>query len=195
MDSIIDAGTLLLIVVGWLVTYRLEKNKELEINRLDNQKNHVDIQLAQLYGPIYGLLLENDRVRHQVQMQFGRTTVFESESPLSKYEERIWVHYLENYFLPNNRKIIDLIQRNVHLLQGVKFPKSWITFIDYAMGYEIYHKQYKDLGAEYGFCYIENFPTDFRQDVVEMVSSLKKKQKELVGQNLPSPYRANQKTT
>jgi len=194
MEAVIGAIALLVAIVGWLVTYRLEKNKERETARTADEKAHIDLQLAQLYGPIYGLLLENDRVRQHVQSQFGRTTVFAGGSPLPKDEERVWIHHLENYFLPNNRKIVDLIRGNVHLLHGVEFPKSWLAFLDYAIGYELFHRQYRDLGSKYGFHCPENFPKEFQQDIVRSVSSLKKKQWELVGQDLPSPYRERGKT-
>lgn len=189
MEVMIGVAALVLTVVGWLVTYRLEKDKEREIARRADQKVYIDMQLAQLYGPIYGLLLENDRVRQHVQTQFGRTTVFEGGSSLPKDEERVWVHYLENYLLTNNRKIVDLIRANAHLLQGVEFPNSWLAFLDYAIGYELFHKQYHDLGIEYGFHYTGNFPKEFQQDIVRTVSSLKKIQWDLVGQELLSPYR------
>lgn len=66
MEVVIGAAALVLTVVGWFVTCRLAKTKEREITRRADQKVHIDMQLAQLYGPIHGLLLENDRVRQHV---------------------------------------------------------------------------------------------------------------------------------
>jgi len=174
-----------LVAIGWLVTHYLSKTKDRELQRDRDRKGYLDRQLARLYGPIYGLLMQNERLVRQVQERLGRKTVFESNRSLTDEEEKIWVHALENYFLPNNRRIVDIIINNVDLLEGYRFPDSYLRFIDYTVGLEMLHKQYQDLGIPYGFRYKENFPVEFERDIISIVSRLKKSQWELVGYPLP----------
>jgi hypothetical protein len=176
MNTYLTICGLVLVAVGWLVSHFLSKSKDRGFERDRDRKAHLDRQLAQLYGRIYGLLMQNERLVRQIQ-----------DRTLSDEEEKIWVHALENYFLANNRRIVELITQNVDLLEGYRFPESYLRFIDYAVGLEILHKQYHDLGIAYGFRYTENFPAEFQRDVVTMVSRLKKRQWEFVGQDLPEP--------
>lgn len=173
MELTFTVISLILVACGWVTSYLFgrKRDRELEITKI--RLNHVNEQLSVFYGQVYGLLLENDRVRRQVQEQLGRQIVFEGGRSLEPDEEKLWVHFLENYFLPNNRKIIDLITNNVHLWTGNSVPPSYLKFLDYAIGFESLHKQFKDLDREYGFHFIESFPQEFRNQIVDTVTRLK----------------------
>lgn len=181
LREVIMVISLAVIMAGWLVTHYLSKKKERYFEAIKWQKSHLDNQLSSLYGPIYGLLLENDRHRKDIEEIFGRSIIFEGGNPLSEEEQKIWLHYLENYYLPNNRKIVEVIKSNIHLLQGTSLPKSFINFIDYTVAFEASHKQYKDLGRLYGFHSKMNFPVDFQKQIINEISELKKQQWNLVG--------------
>lgn len=172
---------LLLVGFGWLVSFYLGRRRDRELEMMRLRLDHINNQLSQFYGQVYGLLLENDRVRGLIREQFGRQIVFEGGKSLDKDEEPQWVHYLENYFLPNNRRIINLLVNNVHLWEGKVVPTSFLRFLDYAIGFEALHKQYRDLGREYGFHWIEGFPKEFRTEIIATVSELKSTQWVLVG--------------
>jgi hypothetical protein len=178
----------IIVIVGWLVSYFLARKKDRDFEKLKWTKSHLDQQLSEFYGPIYGFLLENDRLRQVIQEQFGRIIIFEGGNPLTEEEQKIWILFLETYFLPNNRKIIDILTKKVHLLQGYQYPKSFLAFLDYAIGFEALHKQYLNLGKEYGFHQKINFPIEFREEVIKVMSSLKKKQWEIVKQKLPPSH-------
>ena len=100
--------------------------------------------------------------------------------PLPPDEERLWVHYLENYALPYNRKIVELIEDNVHLIDADGFPESFRDFLDYATGFELLHRQYKDLGREYGFHHTFSYPKQFTRDIMSKLSELKRRQHEMM---------------
>lgn len=176
----IEICGLCIIVLGWFVNNILSKRKEHQYQQRRDQKNYLDSQLSKLYGPIYGILLENERLVKQLQDQFNREIVFRMGIPLTPREEKIWVHMLEKFFFPNNRRIINLILQNVDLIEGNRFPNSFLHFIDYAVGFELLHKQYLDLNIPYGFHYIENFPQEFQKEIILVTSKLKQYQWNLV---------------
>ncbi len=174
--EIIMASGVTAAVIGWWVSHYLAQKKERHFEQLKWAKAFIDSQLSELYGPIYGLLLENDRHRIDIEEIFGRSTIFVGSIPLTDEEKNIWVHYLENYYLPNNRKIVEIIKEKIHLLVGDELPKSFLSFIDYAVAFEAAHKQFNDLGKQYGFHSKTNFPIQFKSEINQEVKFLKKKQ-------------------
>jgi hypothetical protein len=98
------------------------------------------------------------------------------------------VHYLENYVLPNNRAILDILQTKMNLFVGETYPESFRHWMDHALGYEFFHKQYRDLGREYGFHSCMNFPKGFQTDILNAISQLIKLQEKIAGVDLPSPF-------
>lgn len=181
-------------IVGWPVSYILTRSREV---RLEHDKAKLDLlrrRLDEFYSPIYGYLVENDRARKLISEQIGREIIFTRDNPLPQEDENIWIHYLENYVLPNNRSILNILQNKMHLFVGETYPESFRIWIDYALGYEIFHKQYKDIGREYGFHSCMNFPDQFRTDIINSVSQLVKFQKKIAGVELPSPFKAELST-
>jgi hypothetical protein len=185
---------LIVLAVGWIVTYYLSRLKDQKLESQKIKLQHLNSQISQFYGPIYSILLENDRIRQLIHKQFGRDAIFENGKELTKVEFETWSHYLENYLIPNNRKIINILKDKIHLVQGDSFPSIFREWIDYALGYELYHKQFKDIGREYSFRSISNFPLEFRAEIINIMSQLRKKQFEIVNVKLPSPYQEKDKT-
>ena len=185
----IKVFSLIMVALGWIISYLLSRRKDQKLESQKMKLQYLNGQISEFYGPIYSILLENDRIRQLIQDQFERKTIFEAGKELNKDEQEIWVHYLENYLIPNNRKIIDILINKIHLLQGYSFPSIYREWIDHALGYEVLHKQYKDVGRKYGFHSISNFPSEFRTEIVNTMSQLKKKQFEIVNLELPPPYK------
>lgn len=188
VNNILQLCGLLVIAIGWLISYRSARLRDQKIEEEKQKILYLNEQLSKFYGPIYSLLLENDRIRLIIQKQMGRDVIFPVGHSLTKDELKIWTHYLENFLIPNNRLILNTIENNVHLIQGVRFPEEYLDWIDHAIGYELLHKQYLDIGKEYGFYSIINFPKEFRESIVNSISQLKKRQQELVKIDLPSPF-------
>jgi hypothetical protein len=188
MDTTIALLGVVIAIVGWPVSYFLTRSREV---RLEHDKAKLDLlrrRLDEFYSPIYGLLLENDRIRQLISDEFGRGVIFVGNKPLTDEEKKIWVHYLENYVIPNNREILDILQTKIHLFVGETYPESFRHWIDHALGYELFHKQYKDIGREYGFHSCMNFPSRFQTDIVNAISQLTKLQDRIAGVELPSPF-------
>jgi len=165
------------VVVGWFVA----RQHTLQLDRERERLALIRQQLDEFYAPIYGILLENDRVRMHVWEQTGRRAIMFGEGePLDEEGVRIWVHYLENYLIPNNRKILSILQNKMHLYRGLEYPNCFRDWVDYALGYEALHSQYRGWGREYGFVSVRNFPTEFLEHIVETMSDLMREQRSVV---------------
>jgi hypothetical protein len=171
--NIIELIGIFIIAAGWLITYFTARLRDQKIEREKQKVKHLNEQLSKFYGPIYSILLENDRIRKIVQEQIGRSAIFEAGGELTKSEFKIWSHYLENYLIPNNRQILNIMKNNFHLTTGYTFKQEYLKWIDYAIGYELQHKQYLDIGKSYGFHSIYNFPIEFRTSIINTMSQLK----------------------
>ncbi len=108
---------LVVIVVGWFVINKQKKdfqksnNKfELEFLKIKWGKVFIDQQVSLLYGPVSQLLKEqNIRFRRILDM-LGRDAVFKRNqyklSDLSDDEQKIWVHFINNYKIPIDNLIV-----------------------------------------------------------------------------------------
>ncbi|WJJ95304.1 hypothetical protein [Algibacter luteus] len=183
LKNLLEIIALVLVIIGWGITYWLAKKQDYHLELKKWEKELLDNQLSELYGKIHGILLENDRIRNVLIEQLGRKSIFRHNIPLSNEEEKLWLYYTENYFLPNNRKIVDLIKSNTHYLIGNEFPEIFKVYIDYAIGWELLHDQYLKIGREYDLHARENFPLGFQKRIIKDFSELKTRQWELVSEN------------
>ena len=136
---------LVFVIFGWIVPYkqsvkeenRRKKNEEDLIKR-QWKKELIDKQISDFYGPISALIKEKDVIFSLVLFQFGRECVFNTQqwelSELPEGEQKIWVHYVDNYLLPIHRKILDIISENQHLIYKSEIPTCFETFREYAFG-------------------------------------------------------------
>lgn len=193
LELVFDAMGLLFVIFGWIIPYRQSlKNQEREkAYQLEFQKNVwkkelIDKQIALFYGPISSLLRE-DRIRfHFVLDEMGRSHVFESGqdklSDLSDEDQKRWKHYVDTYKIPTQNKVLEIIQKNKHLIYKSEIPTSFNRYMSYALGWELLDNQLKNEVPnyyEYYFCY--NFPSDFTAYINETLELLLKIQSELTG--------------
>jgi hypothetical protein len=172
VEMIVDSLAIAIVAIGWIVSYAIGKRVE----QRQSQQTYRETQLGELYGKIYGLLVENQRAFTVVLNAFDRKFVFKGDQGLPAEEKEIWLYYVENHFLPNNREIVDLIKNNIHLLHGYRFPRSFLMFIDYTIEWEALHGLYRKNGRDYPLHASGNFPREFQKDIIEIVSALKIKQ-------------------
>ena len=95
-------------------------------------------------------------------------------------QQKIWIHYVENYVLPNLRKIVEILRENIHLLKDSKVPKCVTVLLDYALGWELVHNQAKSgVNEYYEYRYSFNYPEEFRIYIDNTLANLLKEQNEL----------------
>lgn len=183
---------LIFIVFGWIIPYKqslkMEKKRresELEQQKRQWEKEQIDIQIAMFYGPISALLKEQNIVWQRIIYQLGRNCIFENNqftiNDLPEDEAKIWMHFVDMYKIPLNKKIVDIIRDNTHLVYKSEIPSCFNTFLDYTLGWELLDKQ-KRSGVpnyyEYHYCY--NFPKEFTRYINNTLEILLVKQAELI---------------
>ncbi len=190
---VLSLVNLIIIIIGWFVIYKQnrdsqERSKEFELAflRLKWEKEFIDQQVSLLYGPVSQLLKEqNIRFRRILEM-LGRDTVFKRRqyklSDLADDEQKIWVHFVNNYKIPVDNSIVEILRKNRHLIFEVEENEYAINaFLDYAVGWELLDNQSRENVPnyyEYYYCY--NFPKQFTSHINSTLKHLQKRQKELI---------------
>ena len=185
---------LIFVVFGWIIPYR--QNIRIEDSRKKNEivfrhkqweKEQIDKQIAEFYGPISALLQEQNILFERILYTFGRRHVFSKDqtslSDLPEDEQKIWAHYVDTYKIPLNNRIIEIIQSKKHLIYKSEIPTCFDVYLDYALGWELLDNQ-KRHGVpnyyEYYYCY--NFPKEFSVYINNTLRVLLKRQAELIGE-------------
>lgn len=173
--------------------YKQKRNSEKRINdfeikflRIKWEKEHIDQQISLIYGPISQLLKEQNIRFNRILEMIGRREVFQKcqykLSDLADDEQKIWKHFVDNYKIPVNNSIIEILRVNRHLIFQAKENEYAInSFLDYAVGWELLDNQVKHKVPnhyEYYYCY--NFPKKFADYVYGTLLYLQEKQRELL---------------
>lgn len=184
---------LIFVVFGWIIPYRQslksqEKEKEYEIEFQKNawKKELIDKQISQFYGPISSLLRE-DSIRVQfVLFEMGRDHVFKGNedrlSDMSEDDQIRWKHYVDTYKIPTQNKIMEIIEKNQHLVYKSEIPTSFDVYMRYSLGWELLDNQFRNnVPNYYEYHFSHNFPSDFTIYINETLNLLLKSQSELTG--------------
>jgi len=185
---------LLFVVFGWIIPYRQNiriedsrKKNEIVFRQKQWEKEQIDKQIAEFYGPISALLQEQNILFERILYTFGRRHVFSKDQTslgdLPEDEQKIWAHYVDTYKIPLNNKIIEIIQSKKHLIYKSEIPTCFDVYLDYSLGWELLDNQ-KRHGVpnyyEYYYCY--NFPKEFSVYINNTLHVLLKRQAELIGE-------------
>ncbi len=184
---------LVLIIFGWVIPYKqrlvLESQKydsEIKLQRLKWEKELIDNQISLLYGPVSILLNKYNLIRDKIFKLIGRNYIFDENhrtlDSLPSREQKIWIHYVEEYKIPLNNKICDIISQSSHLIYNSENPKGLYAFIDYTIGWELSMNQYKSkVPNDFQYFYHENFPSNFVDYIHSTLSVLLRRQAEITG--------------
>lgn len=184
---------LVLIIFGWVIPHRqkieLENKRqvsEMNLQKLKWEKELIDQQISNFYGPISALLNEQNIVRKRINFMIGRKCIFDKEHPtlssFSDSEQKIWKHFIDFYKLPINHKIVEIIRNNKHLIYRSIVPNCFNVFMDYTLGWELLDSQRKnDVPNYYDYHYSYNFPIEFSSYIIETLNVLLKRQAEITG--------------
>lgn len=170
-------------IVGWFVNHNLTASLERKRRRLNAQVEFRNRQLEELYGPLVFLVLEGRRSFEDLLDILGRRHVFAiGDSRLPEDELKTWLFWVDNEFLPRNKKVRELIAEKAHLIEGPQIPESWLRFADHYNSWRVRHDRWKKEGVEYSWTSAINWPRDFEEDVISTFKLLKQSQSELMQQ-------------
>ena len=185
---------LLLVVFGWIIPYRQNlkiesKRKKMDISFRQKQweKEQIDNQIAEFYGPISALLQEQNIIFEHILYMFGRRHIFSKNqvqlSDLPENEQKIWIHFVETYKIPLNNKIVEIIRRKKHLIYKSEIPNCFNLYLDYTLGWELLDNQARnEVPNYYEYFYIYNYPHEFADYINGTLELLLKRQAELLGE-------------
>lgn len=183
---------LIFVVFGWIIPYRQSlkaenDRREYEKDLLKRQweKELVDKQISEFYGPISEIIREQDILFSLILYQLGRDHVFKSGnyslSDLSENDQKVWVHYVDNYKIPTQMKIVKVIRNNQHLIYKSEVPTCFNTFLEYALGWELLDNQAKNgVPNYYEYYYSYNYPREFDRYIINTLKTLLAIQAELI---------------
>lgn len=184
---------LVLVVFGWIVPHnqniKLEnrrKKEDLVFRKIQWEKDHIDAQIAEFYGPISDLLQEQDIIFERILYMLGRRHIFSksqtSIKDLPENEQKIWIHFVDTYKIPINHKIIEIIRNKKHLIYKSEIPECFYKYLDYTLGWELLDNQKRNnVPNYYEYYYCFNFPQEFRNYINNTLDLLLRRKQELLG--------------
>lgn len=191
IELILTAIGLIFIVFGWIIPYKQAlktKEKEREFQNSFQQKTWekelIDQQISLFYGPI-STLLQEDTIRFGfVLYEMGKKHVFDKDqlkfSDLPIDDQKRWKHYVDTYKIPTQNKIIEIIEKNRHLIYKSEIPTCFNIFMKYALGWEFLDNQFRNnVPNYYEYYYSHNFPYEFIVYINNTLELLLKIQMEL----------------
>jgi len=183
---------LILVVFGWIIPYRqtIKMNKDKQSSDMEWQKilwekELIDKQISELYGPLGEMILEQEILWSLILYQLGRQYIFSADtdqiSQLPEDEQKIWIHYVNNYKIPKQMKMLELLQKNQHLIYKSEKPTCYRFFIEYVIGWELLDNQKRNgIPNYYEYYYKYNYPREFDTYIKNTLQVLYKRQSELV---------------
>lgn len=171
---------MLIAIAGYLFTYFHKKNTDERNAAL----NRVNLQLRELYGPLYAELLSRqaawDAFYENYWPSHGKEQFFSEEASPSAEEVEKWITWRTEVFHPKNERIEEIIKNNVDLLDEDGFPDAFTRFMAHVSGYKAVLGQWKN--EDYSeFTSVCNFPYDELFRLVEsQYYHLRAKQKYLI---------------
>ena len=91
----------------------------------------------------------------------------------SAHDGEIWRFFVEQYFLPVNAKIRDLIRSNMHLLEAGILPKTFDAFFAHEVQFEALHRLWKEKGVASPGDPGLGWPREFESDVQTTLDELR----------------------
>lgn len=148
--------------------------------RTRKRAEYLEKQLFKLYGPISILLHMNKAL---LKLRFDpETNSFSNAVPAP-----LWQDVRDNVIQPNNFRIVRLLKKNFHLLEGGEIPESVMRFIVHAEVFALQHKHNLDNEA-----YLRDFrfPVEFEHYILSTTGQLKKEYLRLMAIDRARPVSA-----
>jgi hypothetical protein len=136
-------------------------------------------QLSELYGPLVTIGAANRiafleferRYAPRGEGLFGRSTTDDIR--------RIWRIWVETVFMPNNRRMLEILQSKGHLLLEDEVPEVLLQFAAHTYGYEALLARWRE-GDFSDDLSVVDFPRDFEEYAQSRFRALKAQQLHLL---------------
>jgi hypothetical protein len=159
-----------------ILVLRNERRKRREEARL----RHLQRQIEELYGPLYGLIQFGAAVNEIELLRLPADARDEKGRPKDEEGGRVIRFFRENYYLPLNKQMMELIRTKVYLLNSDAIPDSFTKFVRHAAQLDSFHGLWKESDIKtYGVKPIE-YPLAFRSDVEGTLNELRREYNEYI---------------
>jgi hypothetical protein len=172
-------ATILAAIMAAVLTYR----NSVRLNQKRNRLARVNLQLEQLYGPLFALSLAIDSAWKAMMKKHrpsAQTSLVGGQAPTEDHQ--VWVDWITNVFMPLNRQMVEVIVHNAHLLssEGDTMPQCLLDLCAHVAGYEVVLKNWES-GDFSQLLSLSLHPTDALLDYsVRTFRALRKEQAELL---------------
>jgi hypothetical protein len=126
-------------VLTLIVVSRNEKRKRREEARL----RHVQRQIEELYGPLYGLIQFGAAINDIEWLRLPKESRDEKGWPQDEQGGKTLQFFREHYYLPLNEQMMELIRTKVYLLASDGIPDSFSQFIRHAAQLDCSHRLWR----------------------------------------------------
>ncbi|HEY0152041.1 MAG TPA: hypothetical protein VGB92_08595 [Longimicrobium sp.] len=153
-------------VMGWFITEYFVRRRSNESMRQEAALQHLKYQIEELYGPLIGLIQRSSTV-YQVAMRLlppasdGQRDV----TSLRGDAKKIWYFFVEEYFLPSNSEIRNLVLSRMHLFEGGTIPASIQQFFEHATQFECLHRLWREKNVTIPGMHGAEWPPDLEADI------------------------------
>lgn len=156
--------------VGWIVV----KRKEDAARRREATLRHLQRQIEELYGPLYGLLHQSKVVYEVAKKVLPKR--HDSRLAIEHFEpeqEELWLHFVDHYLRPLNLQMSEIVRTKMYLLEGGVMPKSFSDYLEHAAQSEAVHALRTPEARKLLEQWVP-FPTGFADDVKNTLGVLLK---------------------
>ncbi|HEX7131269.1 MAG TPA: hypothetical protein VF228_01765 [Iamia sp.] len=183
MEELTAVGaTVVVAILAGLVAYL----SNLRLARKTAQLERLNAQLEQLYGPLYAYS-QSTAIAWKAFRDVYRPTgpYFSPDRPPTDLELKAWFTWTESVFHPANVKSAEIIRTHAHLLEGDSMPSEMLEFLAHVSGYEAaLHEWHK--GDHTNVTSLINYPPTYQEHVEATFQLLKRRQRDLLDEDLPT---------
>jgi hypothetical protein len=161
---------LIALAAGFYVSKLLEKYKaqqarwkELELLRDTTALRYLQRQIEELYSPVVALIDHSQQI-YNIAAQKVPSVHLRLQAPTSDQEGEIWRYFVEQYFLPLNKQMAEIVRTKIYLLDRGEMPESFKAFLEHQVQYECLHKLWKEKGVPSDNIVGAGWPNDFAID-------------------------------
>jgi len=131
---------LFLALVGYAAKYLSDVRLEQRRSRLAR----LDRQLSELYGPLFALSYAGSVAWSAASRQIRADAASFKERDLTADEQRIFRLWMTEVLMPLNRRLVDVITQNAHLLEDDEMPEVLLRVCANVLAFEVNARRWAD---------------------------------------------------
>ncbi|XP_076808430.1 uncharacterized protein LOC143451615 [Clavelina lepadiformis] len=134
--------TIVIGAVSWVVTLHFDRKHA----KMDVQLEHVSRQIRDLYGPLYGNRLIQEKTYMAVMGEHGGLKNYLRKAQETKDADMIrrWRSFVWNVLYPLDKQAESLICKNAHLIANSEFPEAFDHFLTHLARLQFVMERWKN---------------------------------------------------